>query len=219
MQARMEALQSQINPHFLFNTLNTVSSLVRFDPGHGARDDRQAFATFCGDCCGRAIVRATAQENSNFSTIIWISRWCASDRDKLRIVKEIDARASRSLVPSIILQPLVENSIKHGFRPKSRAAPSTCARGWPTAYWSSKSKTMAWAWKAAAAAAPASVWRTSANVCRFYSAIRPASKSRVSTARELWSVWCCRCQIPTNFRRRFTTFVPAQRGRTVRSAV
>ena len=53
LQARMEALQSQINPHFLFNTLNSVSSLVRRDPD-SAREMIVKLETFCAVCCARA---------------------------------------------------------------------------------------------------------------------------------------------------------------------
>ena len=72
LQARMEALQSQINPHFLFNTLNSISSLVRADPD-SARTMIVKLGTFDG-CCARAIRSFRCARNWSFSTIISISK-------------------------------------------------------------------------------------------------------------------------------------------------
>ncbi len=117
LQARMEALQSQINPHFLFNTLNSVSSLVRFDPDT-ARDVVIKLANIL-----RRLLRkgdAFVQLRDEFQFIddyldIEIVRF---GRDKLRVLKDLDPASLDALVPSMLLQPLVENSIRHGLAPK-----------------------------------------------------------------------------------------------------
>ena len=118
LHARMEALQNQINPHFLFNTLNSISSLVRFDPDM-ARDVIFKLATILRRLLNAAARRSRpCGKNSSSSITISTSRSCASGRDKLRVVKELDPASLDVVVPSMLLQPLVENSIKHGLAPK-----------------------------------------------------------------------------------------------------
>ncbi len=117
LEARFDALQRQINPHFLFNTLNSIASLVRFRP-EMAREmivqlgnilrallkDHDAYVpfreelSFTDDYLGIEVVRFGAE--------------------KLRVVKEIDAATLELLVPCMLLQPLIENSIKHGLEPR-----------------------------------------------------------------------------------------------------
>jgi two-component system LytT family sensor kinase len=117
LEARFDALQRQINPHFLFNTLNSIASLVRFRP-EMAREmivqlgnilrallkDHDSYVpfreelTFTDDYLGIEVVRFGAE--------------------KLCVVKEIDAATLEQLVPCMLLQPLVENSIKHGLEPR-----------------------------------------------------------------------------------------------------
>ncbi len=117
LQARVEALQNQINPHFLFNTLNSVSSLVRFDP-----DTARNVIIKLANILRRQLRTGDAfvQLREEFSFIddyldIEVVRF---GRDKLRVVKELDERSLDVVVPSMLLQPLVENSVKHGLAPK-----------------------------------------------------------------------------------------------------
>ena len=117
LQARMEALQSQINPHFLFNTLNSVASLVRFDP-----DTARVVVVKLANIFRRLLRKADAfvQLREEFEFIddyldIEVVRF---GREKLRVVKELDPESLEVVVPSMLLQPLVENSIKHGLAPK-----------------------------------------------------------------------------------------------------
>ena len=116
LEARLDALQSQINPHFLFNTLNSVLSLVRVDPDR-ARDVVVKLSN---------ILRSLLRKHDAFSDLreemefiddyldIEVIRF----GDKLRVMKELDPESLDCIVPSMILQPLVENSIKHGLAPK-----------------------------------------------------------------------------------------------------
>jgi two-component system, LytTR family, sensor kinase len=117
LQARMQALQSQINPHFLFNTLNSVSSLVRFDPDT-ARDLIVKLANIL-----RRLLRTTDAFVPLRDDIAFIDDYLDIEvvrfgHDKLKVVKELDPASLEVMVPSMLLQPLIENSIKHGLSPK-----------------------------------------------------------------------------------------------------
>jgi len=117
LQTRMAALQSQINPHFLFNTLNSVASLVRFDP-----DTAREMILKLSKILRRLLKKADAfdQLREEFEFIddyldIEVIRF---GPDKLKVVKELDPASLDIMVPAMLIQPLVENSIKHGLSPK-----------------------------------------------------------------------------------------------------
>jgi two-component system, LytTR family, sensor kinase len=117
LQARMEALQNQINPHFLFNTLNSISSLVRFDPDT-ARELIIKLATILRRLLNSSEAFVPLREEFEFIDNYLDIEVVRFGRDKLRVVKELDPESLEMLVPSMILQPLVENSIKHGLASK-----------------------------------------------------------------------------------------------------
>ncbi len=116
LEARLDALQRQINPHFLFNTLNSITSLVRSQP-ELAREmilklanilrvllkDREAFVPF--------------HEELAF-TDDYLAIEVVRFGEKLRVVKEIAEETLQVVVPGMLLQPLLENSIKHGLEPR-----------------------------------------------------------------------------------------------------
>ncbi len=117
LQARMAALQNQINPHFLFNTLNTISSLVRFDPDT-AREMIIKLATIL-----RRLLHSTDSFVPLREEVEFIDNYLDIEvvrfgHDKLRVVKELDPESLEAMVPSMLLQPLVENCIKHGLSAK-----------------------------------------------------------------------------------------------------
>jgi two-component system LytT family sensor kinase len=113
LHARMEALQNQINPHFLFNTLNSISSLVRFDPDK-ARDVISKLATILRRLLNSTDSFVPLREEVEFIDNYLDIEVVRFGPDKLRVVKELDAASLDVMVPSMLLQPLVENSIKHG---------------------------------------------------------------------------------------------------------
>ncbi len=116
MQARLDALSKQINPHFLFNTLNSVSSLIRTDPAQ-ARAVVYRLSN---------ILRRLLRKHDTFSSLgeelDFINDYLAIEMvrfgDKLRFEKQVDPATLDRLVPSMLLQPLVENSIRHGLSSK-----------------------------------------------------------------------------------------------------
>ena len=124
LEARLDALQRQINPHFLFNTLNSIASLVRMKPLL-AREMIVKLAN---------ILRALLKDHDSYVPLseelsftddyldIEVVRFGAG---KLRVEKDIDPRTLGILVPSILLQPLIENSIKHGLEPRIRGGTVT----------------------------------------------------------------------------------------------
>jgi two-component system LytT family sensor kinase len=117
LHARMEALQNQINPHFLFNTLNSISSLVRFDPDT-AREVIFKLATILRRLLNSSEAFAPLREEFEFIDNYLDIEVVRFGRDKLHVVKELDPASLDVMVPSMILQPLVENSIKHGLASK-----------------------------------------------------------------------------------------------------
>jgi two-component system LytT family sensor kinase len=117
LQARMEALQNQINPHFLFNTLNSVSSLVRFDPDT-ARELIIKLANILRRLLNSSEAFVPLREEVEFIDNYLDIEVVRFGRDKLRVVKELDHESLEVMVPSMLLQPLVENSIKHGLASK-----------------------------------------------------------------------------------------------------
>ncbi|MGC2256894.1 MAG: histidine kinase [Candidatus Sulfotelmatobacter sp.] len=117
LHARMEALQNQINPHFLFNTLNSISSLVRFDPDT-ARDLISKLATILRRLLNSADSFVPLREEVEFIDNYLDIEVVRFGEDKLRVVKELAPESLDVMVPSMLLQPLVENSIKHGLASK-----------------------------------------------------------------------------------------------------
>jgi two-component system LytT family sensor kinase len=112
MEAKLEALSRQINPHFLFNTLNSVSSLIRTNPEQARKVVYRL----------SHILRRLLRKQEHFvpfrEEVSFIDDYLAIERvrfgDKLRFEKEIEDRALDWPVPSMLLQPLIENCIKHG---------------------------------------------------------------------------------------------------------
>ena len=117
LQARMEALQNQINPHFLFNTLNSVSSLVRFDPDT-ARELIIKLATILRRLLNSSEAFVPLREEVEFIDNYLDIEVVRFGRDKLQVIKELEPESLEVLVPAMLLQPLVENSIKHGLSSK-----------------------------------------------------------------------------------------------------
>jgi len=116
LEARLDALQRQINPHFLFNTLNSIASLVRSKP-----ELAREMIVKLGN-----ILRALLQDRDAFVllgeelefTDDYLDIEVVRFGEKLRVVKDIADDTLGVEVPSMLLQPLIENSIKHGLEPR-----------------------------------------------------------------------------------------------------
>ena len=117
LRARMTALQNQINPHFLFNTLNSVSSLVRVAPDT-ARELIIKLASILRRLLHSSDAFVPLREEIDFIDNYLDIEVVRFGRDKLKVVKELEPASLDVMVPSMLLQPLVENSIKHGLSSK-----------------------------------------------------------------------------------------------------
>lgn len=117
LEARLDALQSQINPHFLFNTLNSISSLVRFDPDL-ARELIIKLSKILRRLLGKHDEFVHLREEIEFIDDYLDIEVVRFGREKLHVHKHLDPETLDVVIPSMLLQPLVENSIKHGLSPK-----------------------------------------------------------------------------------------------------
>ena len=114
-EARLQALQARIRPHFLFNSLNAVLALIRRDPRRAERaleDLADLFRTLMSDA--RTFVRLADE-------IALLERYAALEQlrlgERLRITWELDGAPTDALLPPLVLQPLLENAIYHGVEP------------------------------------------------------------------------------------------------------
>ncbi len=127
LAAKVEALKNQINPHFLFNTLASISSLIRSQP----ETARTLIAKLSG------LLRRLLRSHEQFVTLReelesideYLDIEVVRFGPKLTVRKDISSDTVDAVVPSMILQPLVENSIKHGFARKIGAGTITI-RSW-----------------------------------------------------------------------------------------
>jgi two-component system LytT family sensor kinase len=117
LAARMQALTSQINPHFLFNTLNTIGSLTRVKP-EAARELLVKLSQ---------ILRRLLRKDESFvplrEELAFIDNYLTIEMvrfgpEKLQFHKQIEDDTLDAMVPSMLLQPFVENSIRHGLSPR-----------------------------------------------------------------------------------------------------
>ena len=115
VEARLQALQARIRPHFLFNSLNAVLALIRRDPRRAERaleDLADLFRTLMAE--PRQFVRL-ADEISLLERYAGLEQLRLGER--LRITWELDAAPSDALLPPLVLQPLLENAVFHGVEP------------------------------------------------------------------------------------------------------
>ncbi len=118
--ARLSALRAQLHPHFLFNSLNAIATLLRRDP-------RLAEATLMSlsDLLRLALNQADRQEVPLREELNFVERYLEIQQtrfgDKLRVEQDIEPLALDCLVPALLLQPLVENAIRHGIEPAENA--------------------------------------------------------------------------------------------------
>lgn len=112
-KAQVDALQARIRPHFLFNSMNSIASLIRRDPATAERAVEDLADLF------RAALGAGSGESNLGEEIVLAERYLGIEAlrlgERLRVVWNIDANVDRSLkLPRLILQPLLENAVIHG---------------------------------------------------------------------------------------------------------
>lgn len=114
-QAELDVLRMRLNPHFLFNTLQNISVLVTHDPETAGR-----MLTRLGDLLRAAFRRDVQPESALCAEIELTKAYLEVEKmrfdDRLSIMVDMDPAAKEALVPVLLLQPLVENAIKHGLQ-------------------------------------------------------------------------------------------------------
>jgi LytS/YehU family sensor histidine kinase len=117
LSAHLNVLKMQLQPHFLFNTLNSISSLMYADVGAADRMVAR-LADFLRQTLRTIDTQeVTLQEEMNFLTL-YLDIERTRLRDRLEVCLDVDERARVALVPHLILQPLVENAIRHAIAPR-----------------------------------------------------------------------------------------------------
>jgi two-component sensor histidine kinase len=120
VQARLQALRMQINPHFLFNTLNTISALIHENPN--AAD---TMIVRLSELLRRTLDRGDTQEVPLREELEFLKSYLEIEQmrfpDRLTVTFDIEPKTQEWLVPHLILQPLVENALRHGILPREEA--------------------------------------------------------------------------------------------------
>ncbi|HEV3470770.1 MAG TPA: histidine kinase [Pyrinomonadaceae bacterium] len=117
-QAQLQALKMQLRPHFLFNTLHSISALVHRDP-----DAADRMIARLGDFLRLTLENSGAQEVSLQKELEFLKCYLEIERvrfrDRLTTRLDIDPQSLDTPVPNLILQPIVENALRHGVAPRS----------------------------------------------------------------------------------------------------
>lgn len=122
-EARLAALQARIRPHFLFNSINAVISLVRSDPKRAERallDLADLFRVLMGN--NRELVPLERELNLSWQ---YLELEQLRLGDRLKVVWHIDKMPKDALVPPLVLQPLLENAVYHGVEPVAQSGEIT----------------------------------------------------------------------------------------------
>ncbi|MGE0887097.1 MAG: sensor histidine kinase [Blastocatellales bacterium] len=116
-QAELRALQAQINPHFLFNTLNTIADLIGSEP-----EKAEAMTEQLAEVFRYVLAQTDNQLISIRQEFDFLKNYLAIEQlrfgDRLQVEMKIDPAVAQVQIPSLLLQPIVENAIKHGLAPK-----------------------------------------------------------------------------------------------------
>ncbi len=115
-KAELQALHAQINPHFLFNTLNTIIMFSRTNPETARRLLIRLASFFRHSLKKHGMFNTLEEELEYVNTYLVLEK--ARFREKLRILRDIDPELMEYKVPVLCIQPLVENAVKHGITPK-----------------------------------------------------------------------------------------------------
>jgi two-component system LytT family sensor kinase len=118
-QSRLQVLKFQLQPHFLFNTLNTISELIYRDP-----ESAERMITDLSDLLRLSLEKLEVQEVSLQQELDFLNKYVEIEQirfhDRLKIEMNVAPETLDAQVPNMILQPLVENAIKHGISPLSQ---------------------------------------------------------------------------------------------------
>ncbi len=127
--ARLQALQAHLQPHFLFNTLNGISSLV----AEGENESATAMIARLSDFLRLTLQTAGTTEILLSKDLIFVKQYLDIQKmrfgDRLKFTFDVSPDAMDALVPALLLQPLVENAVRHGILPRARGGSlKICAR-------------------------------------------------------------------------------------------
>ena len=117
VEARLQALRMQINPHFLFNTLNTISALI-----HERPDDADRMVVRLSELLRRTLDRGEVHEVPLRAELEFLRGYLDIEQmrfpERLTVTFDIEPATQDLLVPQLILQPLAENALRHGIMPR-----------------------------------------------------------------------------------------------------
>ena len=115
--AELKALRAQINPHFLFNSLNTIADLIVSDPAKA-----ETMTVLLANVFRHVLLHSDGHPTSIADEVAFLRTYLRIEEvrfgDRLQVSLDIETSVAQNRIPSLLLQPIVENAIKHGLAPK-----------------------------------------------------------------------------------------------------